>query len=156
VAPENHLCFSSHLAAHKRVHEGNVHRCYFEGCQYWTPKLTLLKAHIRAHNGDKNFRCPVCSKAFVEAGQLRRHEKTHTDAKPFRCEIDRCTFGSNRKDKLKDHQARAHKPKPDERPEVEQKKRPSKLMSLNPRRLSGELEVSASQIPFVKEEILGF
>ena len=34
--------------------------------------------------------------AFVEAGQLRRHEKTHTDAKPFKCEIEPCTFSTNR------------------------------------------------------------
>ena len=122
----------------------------------WTPKLTLLKAHVRAHNGDRNYKCEVCSKAFVEAGQLRRHEKTHTDAKPFKCEIEPCTFSTNRKDKLKEHQARAHKPKPDERLQQQQNTRPSKLMSLNRRPSTSDIELSPNQIPFVKEEILGF
>ena len=57
--------YSSNLAAHRRVHEGRVHRCTFDGCQYWTPKGTLLKAHIRAHNGDKCFKCETCGKVWT-------------------------------------------------------------------------------------------
>eukprot|EP00090_Calanus_glacialis_P028616 TRINITY_DN45936_c0_g1_i1.p1 TRINITY_DN45936_c0_g1~~TRINITY_DN45936_c0_g1_i1.p1 ORF type:complete len:1124 (-),score=212.01 TRINITY_DN45936_c0_g1_i1:40-3411(-) len=121
--------YSSHLAAHKRVHEGKVHRCNFEGCQYWTPKFTLLKAHIRAHNGDKCFKCESCGKGFVEAGQLKRHIKTHSEAKPFNCLIDDCTYSTNRKDKLKEHQGRSHKSNENIHiPEEKPKKRPSKLI----------------------------
>jgi hypothetical protein len=29
--------YNPHLAAHKRMHEGNVHKCTMEGCQYYTP-----------------------------------------------------------------------------------------------------------------------
>ena len=121
--------YSSHLAAHRRVHEGRVHRCTFDGCQYWTPKGTLLKAHIRAHNGDKCFKCETCGKGFVEAGQLRRHTKTHSSAKPFACNIDNCQYVTNRRDKLKEHQARSHKAKENiEQHEAKLKKRPSKLI----------------------------
>ena len=119
--------YNSHLAAHRRVHEGKVHRCTFDGCQYWTPKGTLLKAHIRAHNGDKIFKCNTCLKGFVEAGQLRRHEKIHSEAKPFAC--NECTYVTNRKDKLKEHQGRSHKPKENlEEAENKLKKRPSKII----------------------------
>ena len=101
--------YNSHLAAHRRAHEGNVHRCTFEGCQYWSAKFTLLKAHLRAHNGEKNFKCDQCGKAFVEAGQLRRHIKTHSGSKPLSCPVEGCTYATNRSDKLKAHQARMHK-----------------------------------------------
>jgi len=122
--------YSSHLAAHRRVHEGKVHRCTFDGCQYWTPKGTLLKAHIRAHNGDKCFKCDTCGKGFVEAGQMRRHQKIHSADKPFSCNIDNCTYVTNRRDKLKEHQGRSHKPKEDEA-EIKLKIRPSKIIFNN-------------------------
>ena len=89
--------FSSHLAEHKRTHEGKVHRCTLEGCQYWTAKKTLLNAHMRMHNGEKKFVCKVCSKGFVEAGQLRRHEKIHTNDKKFVCDVENCSYSSTRK-----------------------------------------------------------
>ena len=137
--------YSSHLAAHKRVHEGKVHRCNFEGCQYWTPKFTLLKAHIRAHNGDKCFKCETCGKGFVEAGQLRRHIKTHSEAKPFNCQIDNCTYSTNRKDKLKEHQARSHKTVESNLVADEKtKKRPSKLiLNISPRTQTSTIDLSS-------------
>lgn len=184
--------FSSHLAEHRRTHEGKVHRCTIEGCPYWTPKKTLLNAHMRMHNGDKKFICKVCTKGFVEAGQLRRHERIHTNEKQFVCDVQGCTYSSNRKDKLKEHKGRIHNREPTPPPE---KKRPSKLSSLNkyyipsvrsdlseviededdpgggdhpPQEherkkgvnkyysIEGGVQLSESQIPFVKEEyILG-
>ena len=150
--------YNSHLAAHRRVHEGNVHRCTFEGCQYWSAKFTLLKAHLRAHNGDKCFKCDQCGKGFVEAGQLKRHTKTHSEAKPYPCEEEGCSYATNRRDKLKEHQNRAHKQtaavsSPPAKP------RPSKLvLSMIPAETpSREQSVfSPSEVPYVKEEILGF
>ena len=124
--------YSSHMAAHKRVHDGRVHRCTFDGCQYWTPKGTLLKAHIRAHNGEKCFKCETCGKGFVEAGQLKRHQKIHSTEKPFKCDIDDCTYSTNRRDKLKEHEGRLHKPKESLDPiETNIKKRPSKIIFNN-------------------------
>ena len=121
--------YSSHMAAHRRIHDGRVHRCTFDGCQYWTPKGTLLKAHIRAHNGEKCFKCETCDKGFVEAGQLKRHQKIHSTEKPFKCDIDDCTYSTNRRDKLKEHQGRSHKPKESLEPiETNIKKRPSKII----------------------------
>ena len=147
--------YNSHLAAHRRVHEGNVHRCTFEGCQYWSAKFTLLKAHLRAHNGEKNFKCEQCGKAFVEAGQLRRHIKTHSGTKPFNCPEDGCAYATNRRDKLKEHQARTHKVAAESSPP---KNRPSKLvLSMIQQTESLDQSVfSPSEVPYVKEEILGY
>jgi len=162
--------YSSHLAAHRRIHEGNVHKCTFEGCQYWTPKKTLLNAHIRAHNGEKSFVCGLCSKGFVEAGQLKRHEKIHDESKPFKCDVADCTYSTKRKDKLKEHKSRLHKPVPVLGPEIS---RPSKLTNMKKYywedgpgssppaenrcySVEGGQHFPDSQIPYAKEEeILG-
>jgi KRAB domain-containing zinc finger protein len=153
--------YNSHLAAHRRTHEGNVHHCTFEGCQYWSAKFTLLKAHLRAHNGDKCFKCDQCGKGFVEAGQLRRHTKTHSVAKPFPCLEDGCGYATNRRDKLKEHQARTHKEAVVESSNPPTSKhQPSKLVVS----MLQQAEVptrdqsvfSPSEVPYVKEEILGY
>jgi len=155
--------YNSHLAAHKRVHEGNVHRCTFEGCQYWSPKFTLLKAHLRAHNGDKCFKCTQCGKGFVEAGQLRRHSMTHSGDKPFSCQEEGCGYATNRRDKLKEHQNRAHKETVAAESCPPAKQRPSKLVLNMIQQVEtvetvvGDQSVfSPSEVPYVKEEILGF
>lgn len=147
--------YNSHLAAHRRVHEGNVHRCTFEGCQYWSAKFTLLKAHLRAHNGEKNFKCDQCGKAFVEAGQLRRHIKTHSGTKPFNCPEEGCAYATNRRDKLKEHQARTHKVAAESSPP---KNRPSKLVlsMIQQTEPLDQSVFSPSEVPYVKEEILGY
>ena len=74
-----------------------------------TNKGTLLKAHVRAHNGEKCFKCENCGKGFVEAGQLKRHQRIHSTEKPSKCDIDDCTYSTKRRDKLKEHQGRSHK-----------------------------------------------
>ena len=84
-----------------------------EGCKYSTPKMSLLKAHERAHRGERNFQCGQCSCAFIEKSHLTRHQKSvHSteDEKPFACTETKsgCTFKTKRRDKLKDHLARIH------------------------------------------------
>ena len=75
--------------------------------------MSLLKAHERAHRGERNFQCNQCSCAFVEKSHLTRHEKSvHStaDEKPFVCTegSSGCTFKTKRRDKLKDHLVRIH------------------------------------------------
>ena len=75
--------------------------------------MSLLKAHERAHRGERNFQCSQCSSAFVEKSHLTRHQKSvHStaDEKPFICTETKsgCTFKTKRRDKLKDHLVRIH------------------------------------------------
>ena len=75
--------------------------------------MSLLKAHERAHRGERNFQCSQCSSAFIEKSHLTRHEKSvHStaDEKPFVCtEVESgCTFKTKRRDKLKDHLVKIH------------------------------------------------
>ena len=65
-----------------------------------------MAAHVRAHNGEKNFKCEVCAKAFVEKSHLTRHQKIHSDTFDFAC--TECKFRTKRKDKLKVHMVKIH------------------------------------------------
>ncbi len=58
--------YRNHLSLHMRRHSGTAHRCDRPGCDYQTPKLSLLEAHRRAHDGDKPFKCDQCDRAFCE------------------------------------------------------------------------------------------
>ncbi len=45
-----------------------------------------LTYHLRtAHGGEKPYKCSYCDKAFAQSVKLKRHERTHTGERPFRC-----------------------------------------------------------------------
>eukprot|EP00095_Tigriopus_kingsejongensis_P004451 snap_masked-scaffold168_size293125-processed-gene-0.4 protein:Tk04451 transcript:snap_masked-scaffold168_size293125-processed-gene-0.4-mRNA-1 annotation:"hypothetical protein L798_10126" len=98
--------FKSNLNIHKKIHDGNIFRCDFANCSYFTPKLSYLKNHRRTHSGEKIFKCPECERGFVEKSQMTRHQLIHSDTMPFAC--SKCDFKTKRKDKLKNHLLRIH------------------------------------------------
>ncbi|XP_069856755.1 zinc finger protein 581 [Dipodomys merriami] len=49
----------------------------------------------------KNYRCPVCSRAFEYQSYLQRHSVAHSEAKPFRC--DACSKAFKRASHLARH-----------------------------------------------------
>lgn len=48
-------------------------------CDYKSLTSILIFRHIQIHSTVKGYVCPVCSKVFSQASQLRVHSTTHLD-----------------------------------------------------------------------------
>ena len=51
--------------------------CQVEGCSFATHEPQTLQSHVRMHRGERPYRCRICDKAFLNAGNRNDHEKRH-------------------------------------------------------------------------------
>nr|XP_032811136.1 zinc finger protein 629-like [Petromyzon marinus]XP_032811145.1 zinc finger protein 629-like [Petromyzon marinus]XP_032811153.1 zinc finger protein 629-like [Petromyzon marinus]XP_032811162.1 zinc finger protein 629-like [Petromyzon marinus] len=65
-----------------------------------------MAAPTAAAGRERPFRCDVCSRAFAEYSNYRRHTRTHTGQRPYRCEA--CGRAFSKRSNMKRHQ-RSHK-----------------------------------------------
>ncbi|KAG9510736.1 Zinc finger protein 577, partial [Fragariocoptes setiger] len=62
------------------------HVCHICGKSGFSTKGNL-KRHLRAHSGEKPFKCDCCESRFTEKKSLKIHIRTHTGEKPYKCNI---------------------------------------------------------------------
>jgi len=73
----------------------------FEGCDKAFIQYSSLQKHLRAHKGEKPYKCEICGKEFSQICNLKRHERLHSGEKPFSCQI--CSRNFTTSSNLKQH-----------------------------------------------------
>jgi uncharacterized Zn-finger protein len=80
---------------------GPVYPCLHPSCSKTFTRLYNLKSHQRTHQDERPFKCSVCPLAFSRNHDLKRHVKIHVVVKPYVCKG--CDKAFSRMDALKRH-----------------------------------------------------
>ena len=71
-------------------------------CDYKTNHKCNLKKHERVHTDERPFRCFMCDKKFKDSSTLTAHERIHTGYKPYSC--SKCDYKCTQKGPLYKHE----------------------------------------------------
>lgn len=63
------------------------------------------KPRVARPKGDKPYKCEVegCSYSAADTSTLKKHTRTHTGEKPYKCDFEGCDYAGSRLDTLKKH-----------------------------------------------------
>ncbi|ORX68899.1 hypothetical protein BCR32DRAFT_237972 [Anaeromyces robustus] len=78
-----------------------IFECKFEGCNKAFTKAHNLRSHERSHMNNRPYGCKYCEKRFVRQYDLLRHERIHTGFKPYVCK--KCFAAFSRNDAYNKH-----------------------------------------------------
>ncbi|KAJ2817339.1 hypothetical protein GGI24_005428 [Coemansia furcata] len=76
-------------------------QCTYLGCGKAFARRCNLTSHKLTHTEERPYPCDLCEQRFSRNHDLKRHQKIHTGARPFVC--TRCNRGFARADALRRH-----------------------------------------------------
>ncbi|KAH3666666.1 hypothetical protein WICMUC_005483 [Wickerhamomyces mucosus] len=79
-----------------------IYACDYEGCNKAYSRPSLLTQHQRTHTDSRPFKCDICDRSFFRESHLKTHLISHSEEKPYKCSI--CGKGVNTKQHLKRHE----------------------------------------------------
>jgi len=85
----------------KAIKYPRIYECKFPGCNKAFTKAHNLRSHERSHMNDRPYSCKYCEKSFVRQYDLLRHERIHTGVKPYVCK--KCLAAFSRNDAYNKH-----------------------------------------------------
>lgn len=94
--PSSHFHFPDELPVFKRDHS-------VMSIPHLSRSRSSSNASCNSIESDKPFLCSLCTKRFRRMEHLRRHQKTHTHERPFKCTVVNCGRRFSRTDNLKAH-----------------------------------------------------
>lgn len=81
-----HNSSSASLKEEQSSEESELLACDVPNCGYVTTKSFNLAQHLRHHNDERRYECPICNKRFRTSSHLRTHTRAvHTKEKAFQC-----------------------------------------------------------------------